>query len=101
MIIHDPTTEEFDRLTAEGDTLVDFWASWCGPCRSQSPIVEELANTTAVKLIKIDVDKSEELPLMYNVSSIPTLLVFRDGELRDRIVGLTPLQELKEAFGIK
>ena len=100
MEIQNPTMEQFNELTASGKTLVDFWASWCGPCRMQAPIVEELSKTTDVKVIKIDVDKDDELALDFQVSSIPTLVLFEDGVVVEKFIGLTSLDEIKKAFGI-
>lgn len=100
MLINNPTTREFNELTATGKVLVDFWASWCGPCKMQSPIVEELANTSDVTVIKVDVEKNDELPIDFNVKSIPTLILFDDGIIVEKFVGLTKLDEIKSAFGI-
>lgn len=71
--------------------LVDFWAKWCGPCRMQAPILEELANDLKDQVIiaKVDVDECEELAVKYGVSSIPSLMVFKDGKVVDGCVGLT------------
>ncbi|MBD5132533.1 MAG: thioredoxin [Clostridiales bacterium] len=100
MIKLNPTVEEFNDITASGKTLVDFWASWCGPCRMQAPIVEKLAETTDVKVIKIDVDQDDILPMDFQVSSIPTLVLFEDGIVVEKFIGLTDIDEIKKAFGI-
>ena len=100
MIKLNPTVEEFNDITATGKTLVDFWASWCGPCRMQAPIVEKLAETTDVKVVKIDVDQDDILPMDFQVSSIPTLVLFEDGIVVEKFIGLTDIDEIKKAFGI-
>lgn len=100
MIKLNPTAQEFNEITATGKTLVDFWASWCGPCRMQAPIVEKLAETTDVKVVKVDVDVDDELSVDFQVSSIPTLVLFEDGVVIEKFVGLTGLDEIKKAFGL-
>lgn len=99
MAVLNPTKEQFDSLTSEGMTLVDFWAAWCGPCRAQAPIVEQLEEC-GVKLVKIDVDQADELPAKFGITSIPTLLLYKNGALIAKYIGLTPLDTLKQAFGI-
>ena len=84
---------EFDRevLQDSGTVLVDFWATWCGPCRMLSPIVDEVAEErTDVKGCKVNVDEQPELASQFGVMSIPTLLVFRDGKLVNQAVGARP-----------
>ncbi len=93
------TEETFEQevIQANLPVLVDFWAEWCGPCRMVAPIVEELAGEYAgrVKVTKVDVDDNQRLAMRYNIMSIPTLGVFKGGELIERIVGYMPKQELK------
>ncbi|MDE5593127.1 MAG: thioredoxin [Clostridiales bacterium] len=100
MEIQNPTMDEFNEITGSGKTLVDFWASWCGPCRMQAPIVDELVKTTDVKVVKVDVDKCDDLAMDFQVSSIPTLVLFEDGVVVEKFIGLTTLDEIKKAFGI-
>ena len=78
--------------------MVDFWAPWCGPCRMQAPVLEKFAEENpAVKVVKVNVDDNQELAMEHNISSIPTLLVFKNGEAVNFAVGLqskTALEEL-------
>lgn len=89
----------FDENTKkEGVFVVDFWAPWCGPCRMVSPIIDELAKDLAGKVGfgKLNVDENQQTAAKYQVMSIPTLLVFKDGELADQIVGALPRPMLEE-----
>ncbi len=78
--------------------LVDFWAVWCGPCRMVAPIVDELAveYEGRVKVGKVDVDSEQKIAADYGIRSIPTLLIFKNGELADQIVGAVPKKQLVE-----
>lgn len=84
-------------LQADGPVLVDFWAAWCPPCRKLSPLVDELAGEYAgrVKVGKLDVDNSPETAARYGITSIPTLLVFREGQVVAQRVGALPREELR------
>lgn len=84
-------------LDSSKTVLVDFWATWCGPCRMIAPVVEEIAaERTDIKVCKIDVDENQELAMQFGVSSIPTLLVFRDGKVVNQSVGAVPKAKILE-----
>lgn len=84
------STQEFETLVKSKKlTLVDFWAPWCGPCRVVGPILEEIAQERGdqVQIVKVNVDDQQELAVRYGVMSIPTLLLFKDGNLVDQTIG--------------
>lgn len=94
------TEQTFDAevLKSQTPVLVDFWATWCGPCRMIAPIVEQLADEYdgKLKVAKLDVDENGGIAAKYSIMSIPTLGIFRGGELIERIVGYMPKEQLKK-----
>ena len=91
------TDENFAEQTANGLTMVDFWAVWCGPCRVVAPSVEHLAEQYAgqVRVGKLDVDNNPRTAAQFNVRSIPTILFFRDGKVVDSVIGAVPKAALE------
>ncbi|REK69483.1 thioredoxin [Paenibacillus paeoniae] len=91
------TKDNFTQSVESGVSLVDFWAPWCGPCKMQLPIVEELAGELAgqATIAKINVDEEPELASQFGVMSIPTLILFKDGQPVDKMVGLQSKDALK------
>lgn len=91
------TKDTFQATIAEGVTLVDYWAPWCGPCKIQLPIIEELSTELegVAKIAKVNVDNEPELAGQFNVMSIPTLILFKDGQPQEMLVGLSPKDTLK------
>ena len=85
-------------LENQGVSMVDFWATWCAPCRMVAPIVEELADEYEgqVKVGKLDVDSNQRTAMQYNVRSIPTILFFKDGEHVDTVIGAVPKPQLEQ-----
>lgn len=94
------TDDNFDTevLKSIKPVLVDFWAPWCGPCRAVGPIVEELADQFKdnVKVMKLNVDDSQKTAQNYNVRSIPTLILFKEGKIVDTLIGLAPKERLED-----
>ena len=85
-------------LKSDKPVLVDFWAVWCGPCRTLGPIIEEVAADFEGKAVvgKVDVDNNQEISMKYGIRNIPTVLIFRNGEVVDKIVGVSPKEVIAE-----
>lgn len=80
----------------KGLALVDFSATWCGPCKMQGPILEELASDVDYKIFNVDIDESEDIAGQYNVNAVPSLMIFKDGSLKETLVGFHSREALEE-----
>jgi thioredoxin 1 len=89
-------------LQSKGTFLVDFWAEWCGPCKMIAPVIDQIADEQAGKVGvgKVNVDEASDLASQFNIRSIPTLMIFSDGKLKDQIVGMTSKKELEKRLGV-
>ncbi len=95
---------EFDKMiSSDKPTLVDFFATWCGPCKMQAPILEQLKNKVgdAANIIKVDVDANPEISARYQIRSVPTIIIFKNGEPQWRASGLQQLEVLEEKIRIQ
>lgn len=99
-MLKETTDQTFENDTAKGVTLTDFWATWCGPCRMQSPVVEQLAEDYdgEVKFTKMDVDANPATAQSFGIMSIPTLLVKKDGEVVETLVGYHTKDQLDQVL---
>lgn len=91
------STFEDQVIKSETPVLVDFWASWCGPCRMLTPVVEDIASSYAgrLKVGKVNVDENQEITMKYGIRSIPTLILFKDGKAVEQIIGAVPKSEIE------
>lgn len=99
------TNENFEKevINSKKTILVDFWASWCGPCQMIAPIVEEISNEMSgkIEIGKLNVDEQPEIAIKYDVMSIPTLILFKEGEMVDTIIGYHTKKEILEFINAK
>jgi thioredoxin 1 len=97
--VADVTDNNFQAEVIESEVpvLVDFWAPWCGPCRRVSPVVEEIASERgdALKVVKLNIDENQQTAIKFNVMSIPTLMLFKDGEIAKTVIGAYPKRKIE------
>lgn len=98
------TEQSFEQEVLQSDkpVIVDFWAEWCGPCHAVSPVLDKIAEERAdeLRLVKINVDEEQELMIRYGVQSIPTIVLFRDGEPAAAVIGAQPKGAIERALGL-
>ena len=102
-VLHIEDAAEFaaEVLDADGKVLVDFWASWCGPCQMMAPVLEELdAAYPALTVAKVNVDEMGETAMQFGIDSIPAFLLFEKGQVTQRVVGAMPMQALAQRLGL-
>ncbi|HJA46165.1 MAG TPA: thioredoxin [Candidatus Limosilactobacillus excrementigallinarum] len=94
------TVDNFDQLTAGKLTVVDFWAPWCGPCKMMAPVMEEMAQKYGdrIQFVKFNVDDNKSIPQRYKVMSIPSLVLFRDGQAKEKVTGFYNAAQLSHYF---
>lgn len=88
--------ESYEELVKEGLVVVDFYATWCGPCKMIGPVLEELSQELDIKVVKVDVDEHLEIARKFAIMSVPTILIYKNNEIVDKLIGFMPKDELKE-----
>jgi thioredoxin 1 len=103
-MVKEITDTQFEELVeqAQGPVLVDFWAPWCGPCKMLGPVIEEVASEAGdkAKIYKINIDDNPQVAGKLGISSIPTVVVFRDGEIAEKLIGVQPKKHYLEVLGV-
>lgn len=97
------TKDNFEKevLQSQEPVLIDFWATWCGPCQMQGPVLDEMAaEGSSIKIGKVNVDEEQLLAIKFGVSSIPTLILFEGGKEKNKLVGLHSREDIKKSLGI-
>ena len=98
-MVKEISSVEFKEVIKEGKVVVDFFATWCGPCKMLSPVMDNIANDLQdIKFFKVDVDKNEDIAREYGIMSIPTIIIFNDGKVVNTLVGLRSKDELLEVI---
>ncbi len=100
----DVTTTSFEQEVIQSDkpVIVDFWAEWCGPCHAVSPVLDRIAEERKdeVKLVKVNIDEEQQLAMRYGIASIPTIVLFKDGQPAAAAIGAQPKSSLERALGL-
>ena len=97
-IVKEVAEADFKTEISQGITIVDFWAPWCKPCLIQAPIMDQIAKSSAAKVIKVNIDKAESTVIGLGIETIPTVIIFKDGVEAERFVGLTEANEITAAI---
>jgi len=95
------TTFEQEVLSGEGKVIVDFWAEWCGPCHAVAPVLDRIADDHSLKIVKVNIDEEQGLAERYGIASIPTIVLFKDGEPAAAAIGAQPKGAIEKQLGLE